>query len=149
MLIGQDDQRPYADILRAYQALVATKHGAAVQSWPLLNGWKLVQGSFHGWTVAFLQDDPFSMATRLSSLGEMEDAVVGCPSLNARSIEEGRRRLEAYFSAGGRDAMLLIPPDGNINAELGYMMHRHEQAQCLTPMKVFLSHKGADKPRAC
>jgi len=146
-LIQEGDQRPYADILRAYQTLVATKHGNAVQTWPLLNGWKLVQGSFRGWTVVLLQDDPFVMVTHFSSLGEIKEALVGFPSLDARNVEEGRRRLEGYFSPGGRDALLLIPPDGRINAEFDYMMNRHERAQGLTPMKVFLSHKGADKPR--
>ena len=147
-MLQEGDRRPYANILRVYQSLIATKHGAAaVQTWPLLNGWLFVQGSFRGWTVVLLQDDPFTMRTSFSSLGEMEEAVVGSPSLDAQNMEEVRRRLEGYFSAGGKDAVLLIPSEGSIDSEFAYMMHRHEQAQGLTPMKVFLSHKGADKPR--
>lgn len=146
-LIQDGDQRPYADMLRAYQELVATKHGNAVQNWPLLNGWKLVQASFRGWTVALLKDDPFAMVTHFSSLGEIEEALVGLPSLNAHNLVEARRRLGNYFLPSGRDALLLIPPDGRMDAEFDYMMNVHERAQGLTHMKVFLSHKGADKPK--
>ena len=146
-MIDDNDMRPYADVLRAYQALVQAKHGAAVRSWPLLNGWKLVQGSFRGWTVVLMQDNPFVPVTHLSSLGEIDEATVGLSGLDAHTVEEGRRRLEGYLSPGSRDALLLIPPDGRIEAELDNMMNRHERTQGMTSMKVFLSHKGADKPK--
>ena len=68
-MVRDGDLRPYADVLHAYQARVAAKYSDAVQNWPLLNGWKLVQASYRGWTIVLLQDDPFSLATRLSNIG--------------------------------------------------------------------------------
>ena len=146
-MIGETDMRPYADVLRSYQAAVRAKHGEAAVRWPLLNGWKLVEASFCGWTVALLQDDPFVGATQFTSLGELDEAVVGLPALDARNVGQGRRALERHFRPGGRDALLLIPPDRGMDAELAYMMDRHERAQGMTPIKIFLSHKGADKPK--
>lgn len=146
-MIGDSDKRPYADVLRVYQAAVRAKHGDAVLTWPLLRGWKLVEGSFRGWTVALLQDDPFAMVARCTGVGEIDERIVGLAVFEADNVVQGRRALERHFAPGGRDALLLIPPDGGIDTELAYMMDRHERAQSLTPMKVFLSHKGADKPK--
>ena len=146
-LISESDQRPYADVLHAYQARVAAKHNDAVQNWPLLNGWNLVQASYRGWTIVLIQDDPFSMLTRLSNIGEVDEAWVGVDSLDASNVAVARRRLRGFLSPSKRDALLLIPPDGNMEAEFADMMSHHEQAQGLSPMKIFLSHKGADKPR--
>ena len=146
-MIDDNDKRPYADVLNAYQAAVRAKHGEAVLKWPLLNGWKLVEGRFCGWTVALLQDDPFAMVARCTGIGEIDERIVGLAALDASNVRLGRRALERHFSPGVRDALLLIPPDGRIGAELDYMMDRHERAQGITPMKVFLSHKGADKPK--
>lgn len=134
-------------MLHAYQGRVAAKHSDAVQNWPLLNGWKLVEASYRGWTIALLQDDPFSMGTRFSSIGEVDETRVGVDLLDASNVAVARRRLEGFMSPGGRDALLLIPPDGDMEAEFAYMMRHHERAQGLSPMKIFLSHKGADKPR--
>ena len=147
LLVQQGDHRPYADVLYAYPERLAAKHGDTVQNWPLLNGWKVVQASYRGWTIALLQDDPFSMVTRFSSMGEVEETWVGVDELDASNVAAARRRLGGFLSPGGRDALLLIPPDGTMEPEFAYMMHHHERAQGLSPMKVFLSHKGADKPR--
>lgn len=146
-MVQQGDHRPYADLLHAYQARVAAKHGNAVQNWPLLNGWKVVQASYRGWAIALLQDDPHSVVTRLSSIGEVEETWVGVDYIDAGNVAVARRRLGGFLSPGGRDALLLIPPDGTVETEFAYMMNHHERAQGLSPMKVFLSHKGADKPR--
>lgn len=99
-MVQKGDQRPYADVLHAYQVRVSAKHSDAVQNWPLLNGWKLVQASYRGWTIALLQDDPFSMVTRFSSIGEVEETWVGVDSLEASNVAVARRRLGGILSPG-------------------------------------------------
>ena len=145
-MISNDDQRPLADVLHEYQQRLSVLFPDRVQSWPLLNGWNLVSASFKDWWVYVLKDAGFTLVTSSSGFGELTASATGAPEITSENREFVRRRLEQYFNIGSRDAILFWPPDGNLEPEFAAMLRRHELALGLGPMKIFLSHKGSDKP---
>jgi hypothetical protein len=145
-MIGPNDARPLANILREYQQRLTQRHPSRVQSWPLLNGWNLLDAGFKGWRVLVIQDAAFSNSTRQNGVGELSETAVGVSAIASDNREAVRRNLEQFFNIGSRDVVFLWPPNNNLEPEFDAMLLRHELALGIAPMKVFLSHKGADKP---
>lgn len=147
-MISPDDTRPLANVLHKYQGRISLIFPDRVQSWPLLNGWDLVSATFKDWKVYVVKDAGFTPVTAMSGFGELSEAATGAPDITSINREFVRDRLEQFFNIGRRDAILLWPPDNILEPEFDAMMRRHELALGLAPMKIFLSHKGSDKPLA-
>lgn len=147
-MIRENDKRRGAAELREYQNLVNAAHPSNIGPWPLLNGWDLLLASFKGWHVAVFKDAPFTgmVGTHLQGLGELSEDAVGAIEITQENRDAVRTRLERHFNIEKRDAIVLYPPDGKIGSELQAMLRRHELALGLAMMKIFLSHKGSDKP---
>jgi hypothetical protein len=145
-MITPSDKRPCADLLLLYQNLVNAIHPSKVASWPLLTGWNIIQASFKDWAVVVLKDAGFAQVTMMNGVGELSEELVGAAEITSQTRDAVRSRLERHFNIGKRDAVVLYSPDDNISPEIEAMFRRHEFALGLTPMKIFLSHKGADKP---
>lgn len=144
-MITPSDQRPGAALLLLYQNLVNTTYPSKAGSWPLLTGWDLLSASFKGWQVTVFKEATFTPYARVIGLGELSEADVGEIEITPENRSAVRVRLERQFNIGKRDAIVLSPPDDNLLPEVEAMFRRHELALGLTPMKIFLSHKGADK----
>ncbi|OZI67060.1 toll/interleukin-1 receptor domain-containing protein [Bordetella genomosp. 11] len=82
-----------------------------------------------------------------SDHGELPGFVVGVQEITPESRAAVRRRVAQHFGFTSMDAVLLCEPNGNLaKCEFDAMLENHERAKNLTPMKIFLSHKTADKP---
>jgi hypothetical protein len=145
-MIGDEDKRQGAPFLREYQKLVVQLHPERFESWPLLQGWNLLIGSYRGWKVVVFKDSVGSSMESSSGVGELSEALIGSAKINAENRDQVRLHLERHFNIGLRDAIALFAPDDNIRPELIATLRRHERALGLDPMMIFLSHKGADKP---
>ena len=132
-MIEHDDHWPCAGLLYKYQSIVAGEHPNEANSWPLLNGWGLLSGTFGTWAVAVFQDAGFTGMTKQVDLGELTSSVVGVVAITANNREEVRARLETHFTIGVRDAIFLFAPDNDIETELKAMLARHERAMGLSP----------------
>jgi hypothetical protein len=78
-MIKENDKRRGADELLLYQDVVSAVHPSNVESWPLLNGWDLLLGSFKDWQIAVFKDTAFT-GTRMShyqGVGELSEGTVG------------------------------------------------------------------------
>lgn len=145
-MIKQSDQRPWADVLYTYQTVVFAHHESELGTWPLLNGWNIISASFKKWQIAVLKDSPFSSVSRMDGVGEITSEVVGFEEVTQDNKDIIVRRLEGHFGTSSRDAVFIYDPE-NFSIDLDYLLRKHEHAKGLTPMKIFLSHKGADKPK--
>ena len=80
-------------------------------------------------------------------LGELDPQVFGLQRVDNNNIELLRERAIKYFRLTADDAVVFVTTEGFLaNNELVSMLRRHERAMNLSPDKIFLSHKGADKP---
>lgn len=141
-------------LLEQYRRLVSRTHPARVSGWPILSGYNLNQGKIGDYGIyAFVHTGTSSM-TNVSGVGEIDAAISGVTVLDPNNREPVRERLIRHFRLKVDDALIILhqPPDGRggvtvklPDGELERILLQHETALGLTPMKIFLSHKGADK----
>ncbi|MBD3251051.1 TIR domain-containing protein [Candidatus Uhrbacteria bacterium] len=81
-----------------------------------------------------------------SGVGEISQSIIGAPTIDAQNKSAIRTRIERHFALKSSDAVVFVNPQGQLENELDIMIQKHEHAMGITPMKIFLSHKGTDKP---
>jgi hypothetical protein len=146
-----NEGKPIQDQIRdtivvPYAARVAEKHPTLVNHWPVISGYNIVVGTFNGWTVIVLKHTGSTAMWLTDVIGELAPEDVGVAGLSEDNKELARQRLVRHFGLTSRDVVLFSTPQGFNVAEYDVMMRRHEYAKGIAPMKVFLSHKTADKP---
>lgn len=95
--------------------------------------------------IVFYEHTGNPVFTTNSGIGELPQSLIGFPEITESNKDRVRERLERHFSLKPSDGIIFIPPSGNIGSELSSLLLKHEFAMGLTPMKIFLSHKGIDK----
>jgi hypothetical protein len=133
-------------VLALYGELVVKTHPSHVTMWPLISGHDCKIAGFKNWGVIIFIHTGNSGSVNSYVIGGLPQTLIGSDSINVGNKEFVRSRLEKHFALGPQDGVVFIE-DGQLeNSELLALMHRHEMALGLAPMKIFLSHKGFDKP---
>lgn len=141
---------PAHQLLKAYRTAVADRYPDRIQGWPLLVsfGVEFNYFSYKGWHVVHAVDR-IGGVQDFSGGGELPESVVGFSAITEHNKEAIRQRLSEHFRIAPRDGLLLLDVKGNLAAsiasEVNALLRWHEIAMGLSPMKIFLSHKGADK----
>lgn len=129
-----------------YANRVREKHPSLAARWPVVSGCNLLVGQFCGWFIIIFKHTG-STAMRLhDGMGVLTPEIVGAATITEENKEAIRRRLIEMHRLTLEDALVFCPPSGFTDEEFEVMMRLHEMALGLTPMKIFLSHKSADKP---
>ncbi len=141
----ENQQTPDAQIVEIYKQVIGLRHPALMESWPVLSGHNAKVGQLKGWLVVILEHtgNPVMMTT--NGLGNMPSSLGGAGDITQTNKSATRRRIESHYHLKPTDAVVLVAPDGALHDEIDLMVQKHEHAMGMTPMKVFLSHKGADK----
>jgi len=130
-----------------YKKLVASKYPEKLAVWPLVAGCNSKGGQFGSWFIIYFDHTANPSFVSHGSAGAITEGVIGFPEITEANKHLVRANLERHFSAKPKDAVLIInSQQAFIDDELKEMLKRHEFAMGLIPMKIFLSHKGADKP---
>ncbi|MDO8810924.1 MAG: toll/interleukin-1 receptor domain-containing protein [Gallionella sp.] len=145
-MVKPNEKSPDQQILDLYQSFVSQTHADLVPAWPLLSGHNTKIASFSGWLIVILEHTGNTAMISSSGLGELNRGLTGVQQIEPSNKPHVRSRLEKHFNLKPSDAVVFIDPQGDIADELQLMLQRHEFAMGVTPMKIFLSHKGADKP---
>lgn len=138
-------QDPIGEIVSAYRQLIEQRHPAYAPAWPLVGGYNIRRGTFGRWNILIFEHTGNSVMRASTGIGELTPATIGYATIDASNRETVRKRLEDLFNIKPADAVMIVADGEALDAELLAMLRRHEIAMGLYPMKVFLSHKGADK----
>lgn len=134
------------NIKQHYTKIVKEKHPTYSSLWPLLSGCNLKVGELSGWEVIILINTGNSALFQLQGLGSLSKDLIDGSEFNKGNKSIIRSRLEKFFQIGSTDAIIFKDSQGNIDAsEFEYMLRKHEKHMGISPMKLFLSHKGKDK----
>jgi hypothetical protein len=134
--------------LDKYKEFVASKYPDSHNYWPVISGHNIKMGVYHDYVIIFFKNTAASGVTMSSGLGSIPQHLIGSNDINPQNIKGVRESLEKHFGATARDCVFLIRKDmSNLQSELETTLQKHEFAQGLVSMKVFLSHKGIDKPK--
>lgn len=129
-----------------YQQMVRAVHPSLIAMWPLLTGFNQKVGGYKGWLIFFLKNSGTGGFRSSTGIGEMSEGLIGYPEITESNRSAVRQRLEKFFQARDCDAVVFVGPNGSIaQSEFEYMLRKHEHYMGIAPMKLFLSHKGADK----
>jgi hypothetical protein len=135
-------------ILNAYRDLVATRYPDSQNHWPIISGHNVKVGQYQDYVVIFFKHTANPVMKSSSGIGNIPPSIIGVDTINQYNIKAVRERLQKFFGATPSDCVLLVRQDmSNLQSELGATLQRHEYSLGLTPMRVFLSHKGVDKPK--
>jgi hypothetical protein len=132
-------------ILDHYRSLVANTHPDKVSFWPVLSGYNFKIGTFGNWLILIFEHTGNPVMISKSGLGELPGGVIGVSVIDNSNKNLVRSRIEKHFYLKPSDAIVIAQPPCTIDDELRVMLQKHEFAMGLVPMKIFLSHKGADK----
>lgn len=82
-----------------------------------------------------------------SSVVEFNDVNTGVISISSQNIDSVRDKVRSSFHLSSMDSVVILAMDGsNLGYELQKLLESHEFVMGVKKMKIFLSHKGADKP---
>jgi hypothetical protein len=137
---------PNEVVLGLYKELIATTHPQHVNMWPLISGHDCKYGGFKNWLVIIFIHTGNRDSVNFTGIGQLPEALIGSDSINAGNKEFVRARLETHFALRPQDGVVFMENGRVDNSELLALMQRHEFALGLAPMKIFLSHKGFNKP---
>ncbi|MBT9132796.1 MAG: hypothetical protein DDT33_01325 [Firmicutes bacterium] len=117
-----------------------------VSGWPILTGHNVKGGSFAGWTVIVFEHTGIPVMKSRSVIGEISSAIIGYDQITDDHKASVRERIARHFRLSRRDAVFVFDSRGDIQQDLNAAILQHEIEMGLCPMRIFLSHKGADKP---
>jgi TIR domain len=135
-----------AFVLEHYEKLIEHSHPEQVKIWPLISGYDCKSGQFQDWWVIIFIHTGNSGFVTTHGVGELPHSLIGSEIINFENKELARSRIEKHFALRPQDGVVFMRAGSLENSELMALMHRHEIALGLAPMKIFLSHKGSNKP---
>ena len=134
-------------ILDQYRKMVTDRYPNMLTAWPVLSGYNVLIGTFGDWAVFIFKHTGNSAMVVTSPIGELQPAQIGVNAITANNVDAVRSKLEKLFNVQLTDGIMFLQNKFMPAHEFNLMLARHEQQMGLSPVKIFLSHKGIDKPR--
>lgn len=135
-------------VLNKYKEFVSNKYKDSQGHWPVISGHNVKIGQHLDYVIVFFEHTANPVMKTSSGIGDIPASLIGTDAINSTNINQVRERLEKYFQATPNDAIFILKQDmSNLPTEMEAAMQKHEYSLGLTPMKIFLSHKGIDKPK--
>ena len=132
-------------IISEYRKIVAERYAHMLAMWPVLSGYNLVNGQYGNYIICIFKHTGNSGMTA-TSVANFNDTIVGYSTINDANIDSARNNIREAFHIANLDAVVILDRRGmNLNSEISKLLEYHEFAMGVKKMKIFLSHKGADK----
>lgn len=140
-----NEQRINDRFIGVYYNFVREKYPAHASQWPLVSGYgHSVDIGFIGTTsVLIFKNDSGSMRTS-SGLGDISQRF-GIDRITEQNKESVRSKITERYDLHRRGAVVFLDDAIDLSGELKMLLDKHAVAIGIFPMKIFLSHKGANK----
>jgi hypothetical protein len=110
-------------------------------------GYYYLRISTKGWGIFVFTHSGTRGFQESIGVGKLERDLIGFDDITEQNKSVIRGRVEQFFQVRDCDAVIFVDPNGFISpTELDYMLRKHEYFMKIAPIKLFLSHKGTDKP---
>jgi len=130
-----------------YRQMVKGSHGVSLLNrWPLLSGFSFKYTEYQNTGIFLIFDTPHSPGINFSTLPPVLPEVLDNLDWSDSTKESIRHKMGLAYHIKPRDAVMFRLPTDRMSEEIDCIMEKHESTMGLAPMKIFLSHKGADKP---
>lgn len=142
--MSENKEEVYDAVVRVYRDRVSKEFPQAISAWPIITGNDVKYGVFNGWIIIVFKHTGASALKHVVGM-DISRQLIGFDDISEQNKEAVRKRLEKHYGLNSYDAVVFVPPTGDVTAELDILALRHAHALGLTPMRIFLSHKGCDK----
>ena len=133
-------------IEKEYKKMVKQKYPEYSASWPIISGYNILNGQYGEYIVCIFKHTG-NNGMMASSVVEFNKANTGVESIAPSNIDSVRDKICSTFHLSNMDSVVILAVNGsNLNSELQKLLETHEFVMGVRKMKIFLSHKGADKP---
>ena len=133
-------------IKEEYAKIVNSKHPDYIETWTILSGYNIMNGQYGEYIICIFKHTGNKTMVS-SSVANFNKINTGVQKITKDSIDRVRETIVASFHLTEMDSVVILAVDGNnLHSELNKLFQRHEYIMGIRKMKVFLSHKGADKP---
>ena len=142
----ENEKSVYDQIIDLYTELVSSKHPTAVSGWPILTGHNIKHGIFNGWNIIVFEHTGNPVMKSTQGIGDISSAIIGYGQITDNNKTNVRERISKHFRLSRSDALFIFDQWDDLQQNLTTVLLQHEIEMGLCPMRVFLSHTGADKP---
>lgn len=133
-------------IQKEYTKIINEKYPEYIASWPIVSGFNIMNGQYGNYIVCIFKHTG-NKGIVASSVVNFSVSNTGVKEINPYNIDNVREKVFNSFHLSVMDSVVILSIDGsNLNSELTKLIETHEFVMGVKKMKVFLSHKGADKP---
>lgn len=136
-------------IIEFYTTKVEEDHKEIVGAWPILSGYNTNIGTYKNWLIVIFIHTGVSHVKMNGGLGELTPAIVGVDEVTVKNKEKVRAKISKHYRVGTLDGVVFLEKNGDsweMHDEIEVLLKKHEYAMGVVPVRIFLSHKGADKP---
>lgn len=148
--MADEKQKPiHEQVVELYKTSVEVMYKDYLSAWPVLAGCNTNIGTYKNWLILILNHTGISHVTMNGGFGELTPAIVGVDNITQQNKEQVRKRIEKHFRVGTYDGVVLLEKNNEnweLHDDIAVLLRKHEYAMGVVPMRIFLSHKGADKP---
>lgn len=133
-------------IQKEYSKIVKAKYPEYSASWPIVSGYNIMNGQYGNYIICIFKHTG-NNSMMASSVVNFNSANTGVSTITSSNIDSVRERVFSSFHLSPMDSVVILSIDGsNLQYELQKLLETHEFVMGVRKMKIFLSHKGADKP---
>lgn len=133
-------------IIQEYRKVVQAKYSHLSATWPVVSGYDLLNGKYGNYIICIFKHTG-NTNVMSSNIVDFNSNIVGFSELNESNIDAARNNLIEAFRLSNMDAVVILNIFGqNLSSEISKLLEYHEYTMGVKKMKIFLSHKGADKP---
>ena len=134
------------EVLKRYSDFVGRRFPNRVHKWPLIStfGHTVLCGQVRN-VLVFMYRDTGSGTRFHEGVGNIPIGVIGTDHIDEANKESVRAKLITRYGLGPRDVVFFEGPSIVLDDESEKALRRHQMAIGMSPDKIFLSHKGADK----
>lgn len=131
---------------KEYRKIVEQKYPEYSNVWPIISGYNLLNGPYGNYIICIFKHTG-NNSMMVTSVVEFNDVNTGVTSVSSQNIDSVRDKVRSSFRLSSMDSVVILAIDGsNLGSELQKLLESHEFVMGVKKMKIFLSHKGADKP---
>lgn len=133
-------------IQKEYTKIINAKYPEYSASWPIVSGYNLQNGQYGNYIICIFKHTG-NNSMMASSVVQFNCANTGVSTITSSNIDSVRENVFSAFRLSAMDSVVILSMDGNnLKSELQRLLEIHEFVMGVKKMKIFLSHKGADKP---
>lgn len=133
-------------ISKEYTNIIKQKYPELLSSWPIISGYNIINGTYGNYIICIFKHTGIK-GIKASSIINFNESNTGVALITPSNIDSVRENVRTAFNLNDMDSVVILSTDGNnIKSEISKLLNYHEYVMGINKMKIFMSHKGIDKP---